>query len=251
VSVAVATVIMAAIEHRPPGDYGLPLRHAFGKLFWWGAIWGMASLSLLLLMMHGAGVFDVGGLALHGVRIFKFAMFWAFLFLLVALYEELLARGYVLFTLTQSVGFWPSAVLFSVGFGLLHLNNPGESAMGIAAAAVIGLFFCLSVRRTGNLWFAVGFHTAWDWGETYFYSVPDSGQVFPGHLMNSIFHGPQWLSGGAVGPEGSVLLFFVIAITWVAFDRLHPQAKYAPASSHLKSDAFPAQLEPAPAPHHE
>src|SRR5581483_10326265 len=121
VSVAVATVIMAAIEHRPPGDYGLPLRHAFGKLFWWGAIWGMASLSLLLLMMHGAGVFDVGGLALHGVRIFKFAMFWAFLFLLVALYEELLARGYVLFTLTQSVGFWPSAVLFSVGFGLLHL----------------------------------------------------------------------------------------------------------------------------------
>src|SRR5205814_2065388 len=122
-----------------------------------------------------------------------------------------------------------------------------------------GLFLCLTLRRTGALWFAVGFHTSWDWGETYFYSVPDSGQVFPGHLMNSTFHGPQWLSGGPVGPEGSVLVFVVIAITWLAFDRVHPQVKYFPGSRHaiasmddLEADALirPAQPGSAP-PHHE
>jgi membrane protease YdiL (CAAX protease family) len=236
-TVAVATIIMAAIEQRAPGDYGLPLRETFGRNFWLGAIWGMAALSFLLALMHGIGVFDFGILALHGIRILKFAVFWGAMFLLVALYEELLSRGYVLFTMTQSIGFWPSALLFSIGFGLLHVDNPGESKVGIAAAAAIGLFLCLTVRRTGTLWFAVGFHAAWDWGETYFYSVPDSGQVFPGHLLNSSFHGPQWLSGGSVGPEGSVLVFLVVAITWIVFDRVYPRANY-PLPSEPKASTF-------------
>ena len=94
------------------------------------------------------------------------------------------------------------------------------------AAAAIGFFFCLTLRRTGNLWFAVGFHMAWDWGETFFYSVPDSGTIFPGHLLKSSFHGPRWLTGGMVGPEGSVLCFVVIAVTWAAFAMRYPEVKY-------------------------
>ena len=92
----------------------------------------------------------------------------------------------------------------------------------LLAAAFIGFFFCLTLRRTGNLWFAVGFHAAWDWGETFFYSVPDSGMVAPGHLLRSSLHGADWLSGGSVGPEGSVLCFVVIALLWIAFDRMYP-----------------------------
>jgi hypothetical protein len=91
----------------------------------------------------------------------------------------------------------------------------------VLAAAFIGFFFCLTLRRTGNLWFAVGFHAAWDWGETYFYSVPDSGMVAPGHLLSSSMRGAPWLSGGSVGPEGGVLCFVVIAAAWVAFDRVY------------------------------
>ena len=94
---------------------------------------------------------------------------------------------------------------------------------GLLAAAWIGMFFCLTLWRTGTLWFAVGFHAAWDWGETFFYSVPDSGMVSPGHLLSSSLRGPQWLSGGSVGPEGSVLCFVVIALVWISFDR-----KYRP-----------------------
>jgi membrane protease YdiL (CAAX protease family) len=91
----------------------------------------------------------------------------------------------------------------------------------VLAAAFIGLFFCLTLRRTGNLWFAVGFHAAWDWGETFFYSVPDSGMTSPGHLLSSTLHGPTWLSGGGVGPEGSVLCFAVIALAWTLFAKVH------------------------------
>jgi hypothetical protein len=89
----------------------------------------------------------------------------------------------------------------------------------------IGFFFCLTLRRTGDLWWAVGFHMSWDWGESYLYSVPDSGTMLPGHLLNSSFHGPAWLTGGSVGPEGSYLVFVVLAALWVLFDRVYPGVK--------------------------
>ena len=98
--------------------------------------------------------------------------------------------------------------------------------MGGLAAGLIGFFFCLTLRRTGNLWFAVGFHMSFDWGETFLYSVPNSGTVEAGHLLNSSFQGPHWLTGGTVGPEGSVFVFVLIGILWVAFDRLYREVRY-------------------------
>lgn len=219
-------LVLARVERRPWGVYGLPLRLAFGKLFWAGAAWGFGSITLLLAAMYGLRVFQIGHLAMHGIRVVKFAMFWAVFFVLVGLFEDFLLRGYSQFTLTRAIGFWPSAVVLSCMFGLIHLQNPGEQWAGLLAAAEIGLFFCLTLKRTGTLWFAVGFHAAWDWGETFFYSVPDSGTLFPGHLLKSSFHGPRWLTGGTVGPEGSVLCFVVIAVVWVAFARVYPEAKY-------------------------
>ena len=186
----------------------------------------MAAITVLLFALHGAGALDFGRLALHGPRILKFAAFWGTFFLLVGLYEEFFTRGYLQFTLTQITGFWPAAVLLSLTFGAMHLSNPGESWAGIAGAAIIGFFFCLTLRRTGTLWFAVGFHTAWDWGQSFFYSVPDSGGMFPGHLMNPSLHGPVWLTGGSVGPEASVFLFILIALLWALFDRVYPEVKY-------------------------
>jgi len=147
-------------------------------------------------------------------------------FLLTGFFEEFLFRGYSQWVLSKGIHFWPTAVLLSVAFGLVHGGNPGEAKTGLVAAALIGFFFCLTLRRTGSLWWAVGFHMSWDWGESYLYSVPDSGGMMPGHLLNSSFHGPAWLTGGSVGPEGSALVFIVIVALWVLFDRMYPEVKY-------------------------
>jgi membrane protease YdiL (CAAX protease family) len=226
VAAVVPALVLARVERRRWGAYGLPVRQVFGKLFWVGAVWGFASVSLLLAVMYGLRVFEVGHLAMHGLRVVRFAAFWAAFFLLVGLFEDFLLRGYSQFTLTRAIGFWPSAVVLSCLFGLIHMRNGGEEWSGLLAAAAIGFFFCLTLRRTGNLWFAVGFHAAWDWGETFFYSVPDSGTLFPGHLLKTSLHGPRWLSGGTVGPEGSLLCFLVIAVVWVGFARAYPDVKY-------------------------
>jgi len=222
VAAAVPAVILMRVEKRPWAAYGLPLRRAFGKVFWLGALWGFLGISVLIFSLYGLHDFTFGPIVLHGARVMKFAAYWAVMFLLVGLFEEFLFRGYTQFTLTRGIGFWPAAIILSTSFGLVHLGNEGELWTGALAAASIALFFCLTLRRTGSLWFAVGFHAAWDWGESFFYSVPDSGLPAPGHLLNSSLHGAVWLTGGSVGPEGSVLCFVVIALFWIGFDRVYP-----------------------------
>jgi membrane protease YdiL (CAAX protease family) len=183
-------------------------------------------LTVLMLVLRACGAFYFGSLALHGLRLLKFAAYYAVFFLVVAFFEEFFVRGYPQFILSKGIDFWPAAAVLSVSFGALHGANPGEAKTGLVAAGLIGFFFCLTLRRTGNLWFAVGFHASWDWGETYLYSVPNSGTTAPGHLLNSSFHGPVWLTGGSVGPEGSALIFVLLVALWVAFDRIYPDVRF-------------------------
>jgi membrane protease YdiL (CAAX protease family) len=225
VAAVIPALILARVERRPWRVFGLPGQQAFGRLFWVGSLWGFAGVSLLMFALYGLHVFAFGHVVMHGTRLARFAAFWALMFLLVGLFEEFLLRGYTQFTLARGIGFWPAALVLSCGFGLIHLRNDGENWRGLLAAALIGFFFCLTLRRTGSLWFAVGFHAAWDWGETFFYSVPDSGMVSSGHLLSSSLRGSDWLSGGTVGPEGSVLCFVVIAVVWIAFHRIYPPAR--------------------------
>jgi membrane protease YdiL (CAAX protease family) len=225
VAAVIVGLVLARVEHRPWRAYGLPARQVFGRLFWAGGLWGFAGISLLIVALYGLHAFTFGHVVLRGARLARFAAFWAVMFLLVGLFEEFLLRGYLQFTLARGIGFWPAAAVLSAGFGLIHLRNDGEHWPGVLAAALIGFFFCLTLRRTGNLWFAVGFHAAWDWGETFVYSVPDSGTVWRGHLLRSSLHGADWLTGGSVGPEGSVFCFVVIAAAWIAFDRAYPRSR--------------------------
>ena len=218
--------LMAHLEERRVDEYGLPRRRAFGKMFWVGAAWGLAAISVLMIGLRGLHAFYFGHPVLHGGRVLRFALFWVVYFVLVGLFEEFLLRGYTLYTVSRGIGFWPAALLLSCAFGAIHFRNPGESWIGLAAATGIGIFFCLTLRRTGDLWFAVGFHAFWDWGQTYLYSVPDSGTMEPGHLMRPSFAGPDWLSGGSAGPEGSVLVFVVIAALCVVFAWRYPVVRY-------------------------
>jgi membrane protease YdiL (CAAX protease family) len=65
-------------------------------------------------------------------------------------------------------------VLLSVSFGAVHLRNSGEGWVGVAGVVVVGLFWCFTLKRTGSLWFALGMHATFDFGETFLFSVPDS-----------------------------------------------------------------------------
>jgi len=221
----IAALAMGKIEHRKFGEYGLPLRLALRKDFWVGSLIGFSAISgtlLTIFLLHG---FRVNGLAVHGTAILYSLFGWAIAFLLAGLVEEFLFRGYIQYTLTTGIGFWTAAFVMSGLFGLGHFFNSHETARGSETVVLFGLLLCLFLQRTGNLWCAVGFHLGYDWGQM-FYGVPDSGIVPYHNLLNSTFSGPQWLTGGIVGPEASFLTPLALLVVAVIFSRYHREVRY-------------------------
>jgi membrane protease YdiL (CAAX protease family) len=233
-----AAAVMSRLEKRPFGAYGLPLRGAFGKLFWQGVSFGLLEISLVIGAMAAFGSYHFGSLAIHGSEVLRWAAFWAICFLVVGFFEEFMFRGYVLFTFAQGMGFWPAAVLLSLAFGAVHWSNQGETWAGIAGVVLTGLLWCFTLQRTGNLWLAVGMHASFDFGETFLYSVPDSGSIFPGHLSSATIAGPAWITGGTAGPEASVFDFLVLLLFFYVIHRLYP-----PKPQTSPATPFPIQTE--------
>ncbi len=126
--------------------------------------------------------------------------------------------------------FWQAAWITSALFGLAHAGNGGENWIGIFAAAAIGFVFCVSVRLTGSAWWAIGCHAGWDWAETYFYGTPDSGLVAKGHLLATTHAGNMLWSGGADGPEGSLLALGVIVLLLMLLLAVYGRGKAAGSS---------------------
>jgi membrane protease YdiL (CAAX protease family) len=234
-----AAWMMSRLEERSLAAYGLPLEGAFGKLFWLGCLVGLCEVSALVALIAAFGGYSFGELALHGGALVSMCVSWAILFVLVGLFEEFLFRGYTQFTLAEGIGFWPAAVLLSVAFGMVHRRNPGEGWAGVASVIVIGLIFCFALKRTGNLWFCVGLHAAFDFGETFLYSVPDSGVMFEGHLSKASLHGPLWLTGGTIGPEGSVFNFLTMGVVALAIHVMFP----APAKESAEQQPTAASAD--------
>lgn len=218
----ISALIMSKIEKKTFRDYGLPLREAFGKRFWQGALLGLGMLSVLMGLIGALNGFTLGAFALSGKEALSYGLLYGIGFIFVGVFEEFSFRGYLQATLGSSISFWPAAIVLSVLFGAIHLGNTGEAVSGAVMAGAFGILAAFALKRIGNIWFPIGMHAAFDWGETYLYSVSDSGITARGHLLNSALHGPRWLTGGSVGPEGSVLAIVVLVLGGVAIHFLFP-----------------------------
>jgi len=217
--------VFSKTERRRFGTYGIGRSRRMD--FFPGAFWGLAALSLLVFALHVAHVLVFDARILHGLPILSYGLKWLLAFLLVGFSEEYQLRGYLQFTLTRGlyglaeklspararmVAFWIAAVIMSLLFGALHLGNNGENALGIGQVVLVGLVFSYVLWRTGSLWWAIGFHMAWDWAQSFLYGVPDSGNISVGRLFQTHPAGRPLLSGGVDGPEGSVLCIPVMLL---------------------------------------
>lgn len=221
--------IMSRIEDRSVFDYGLRLSLSIAPRLIVGALWGVLSMSALIFLLWRMHYLITDGLLLHGFAALHEGLAWGFVFLGVGLAEEFLFRGYMQFILTvcllqlvrrfaprnrkpEATAFWIAAVLISFGFGLAHSNNPGESPLGLLCAGLAGLLFAFSLWRTGALWWAIGFHAAWDWAQSFLFGVADSGGVSAGRMLSSHPSGSAIMSGGLTGPEGSLMVLPVMLV---------------------------------------
>lgn len=222
-----ATWIMSKIEKRRAAVYGLDLARIFPNVLI-GMVWGVAFLSLLVFTLWKTSLLVIDSRLLFGADAVRYGAIWLAAFLLVGLLEEYLTRGYLLFTLarglagiyawlfktsySKALGFWTAAMILSILFGLGHGSNPGESPIGLLSAGLASLVFCLSLWRTGSLWWAIGCHAAWDWAQSFVYGVADSGLMAQHHLLATHPVGKPLMSGGTTGPEGSIFVLPILAL---------------------------------------
>jgi CAAX protease family protein len=238
------TWIMSRIEHRPNSAYGLGGSRKLPR-FLAGLVWGIICLSILIVTLLKTSLLVIDSRLLFGSEVLRYGAIWLLGFLLVGLFEEDLVRGYLQYTLTRglagvyqwifktrhsaALGFWTAAILFSFLFGLGHSSNPGESPIGLLSAGLAGFVFCFSLWRTGSLWWAIGFHASWDWGQSFLYGVADSGMMAQHHLLATHPVGKPILSGGATGPEGSIFIIAVLALAVLIILFTLPRTSYGEA----------------------
>ena len=226
-----ATFIMAKTTGRKFTRYGFGGTHR-ARNFLIGAIGGLALLAALLGGLKYFGVFTFGNPTVNVSSTVYYAALYAVLFLAIGFNEEVMFHGYALVLLSRAVSFWPAAIILGVLFGAAHLGNgPREGVTGALTAGLIGVVFAYSFLKTGSLWLAIGLHSGWDYAESFIFGVSDSGTpALPGGIFHPTFHGPDWLTGGTVGPEGSVLVLVpmvaMVILSWILrrrMDEIHSQ----------------------------
>jgi membrane protease YdiL (CAAX protease family) len=210
IAVLIVTGVFAFCERRRIDSYGLPTNEAFGGLFWNGVVAAFVVIAFVASGMLLTGGMRVHGIALRGTDLISSPFLWLVAMVFVGVTEEYFFRGYALQSLWRGAGFWPAALITTALFAGLHLVKPHENMIDIGVIFVLGLIICISVRITGSLWWAVGWHAAFDFGQLFIIGTRNGGRVPQGRLFDVTFTGPAWITGGELGTEAS--LFMIPAV---------------------------------------
>ena len=204
--VLIVTGVFALCERRRIDSYGLQINEAFGGLFWNGVVAGLAVVAFVAAGMLVTGGMRIDGIALRGIDLITSPLLWLVAMLFVGVTEEYFFRGYALQSLWRGAGFWPAALITTALFAGLHLVKPHENATDIGMIFALGLIICISVRITRSLWWAVGWHAAFDFGQLFIIGTRNGGSVPQGRLFDVTFPGPAWITGGELGTEASYFM---------------------------------------------
>ncbi len=195
------------LEGLPWRALGLGLHARWGRDLLMGSIVGGASLALAAAVaVAGGGLrFSLSGRDLLPSVLQALAT-TAVLFIVAALAEEALFRGYPLQTLTRAGLAWLAVLITSLPFALAHLQNPNVVAgFTFINTALAGLWLAMAYLKTRSLWFPLGVHWAWNWTLGSVFGLPVSGlKLSASPLLQAVDRGPAWLTGGSYGIEGGL-----------------------------------------------
>ena len=180
-----------------------------------GSVIGGASLAIAALIAAVAGGVRFGFSGSEFLlSIFRSLSATALLFVVGALAEEALFRGYPLQTLSRAGLIWLAVLLTSVPFGIIHIWNPNATLFSSTNTALAGVWLGVAYLRTRSLWFPLGVHWAWNWVQGSLFGLPVSGLALSNHpLLQSFDKGPAWLTGGSYGIEGGLACTIALVIS--------------------------------------
>ncbi|MBN2549416.1 MAG: CPBP family intramembrane metalloprotease [Anaerolineales bacterium] len=202
------------VDRRSFTSLGLKLdRHALWDLLAGIGIAGLM-MALIYLLHFIMGWASFAGYAWETASLPNLAINFTgliLLFIIVGWQEELSSRGYLLQNLADGLNLPWGVMLSSFLFSLLHLANPNASWMSVLGILAAGLFLASGYITTRQLWLPIGLHIGWNLFEGPVFGFPVSGLTFPSLIITQV-QGPEWITGGAFGPEAGLILLPGIAL---------------------------------------
>jgi membrane protease YdiL (CAAX protease family) len=191
------------VERRSASELSLP---GMGRELGIGLLLGFGLMTVCFLIAMALGVYRIEGIAswqnlVAGVTAGTVTTPFG---------EEMLFRGVMFRILEDVFGGWVALVLSSVWFGYVHSGNEGETLAGVAAIAIVyGPMLAVPLMLTRRLWMGIGLHVAWNYTMGKVYSGSVSGGDQMQGLFKSTLQGPDLLTGGSAGMEGSLIAVLV------------------------------------------
>ncbi|MHC3511012.1 lysostaphin resistance A-like protein [Streptococcus suis] len=186
-------------------------------LLGWGI--GAAMLTTCVLLMWGFGAIQVTSFQFSANLVGEFLILvlaWS----IQGTTEELLTRGWMFSSLAAKHNIPVGILVSSLFFTFLHLGNDGISLIPLLDLTLFTILACLVMLKTGNLWVIGGLHAAWNCFQGNVFAFPVSGTQAGQAFIAVETSGPDWLSGGAFGVEGSIISLLIQAgmITWLVYE---------------------------------
>jgi len=214
VAVAIVTLVLAIVvywgyerytERRIPKEIA-PKRML--RLTVLGLIVGLVIFSVTIGIIALAGDYHITGSS------WSTALIVAFIALLAdAAAEEIIFRGFIFRTCRDLWGPWIALAISALLFGAIHAFNPHATLVsGIAIAVEAGVLLAVAYAVTESLWFPIGIHAGWNFSESIIYGANVSGLTVHDTLFSAKLAGPDILTGGAFGPEASVVAVAVCLV---------------------------------------
>ena len=198
------------IERRPISELSTP--GALGELGS-GLLVGLCMQALLFAVLWAFGVYRIQGVVAPSAGMLSVVP----LYIGVALLEEFVGRGIWFGITRRALGTVWAVVISSMFFGLIHAPNVGANPIGLLTCTAFGMLFAAAYMATGRLWLCIGVHFAWNFAQSQVFSSLVSGTSDGVGLVQGRLVGPEWLTGGSFGSEGSVVALAAALLGFLGF----------------------------------
>lgn len=174
----------------------------FGREIGTGLLVGFGLFCAITLLLFLSGFYKVTDVNLDPVALITDLTF----FFMVAVGEEVIFRGIFFRMIDERFNTWMALLISALVFGFVHIINPGATVWSSTAIAIeAGIMLALAYKCSGSLWMPIGIHWAWNFTQGNIFGFAVSGGDAGNSLVTASVNGPEFITGGAFGPEASIL----------------------------------------------
>lgn len=166
----------------------------------------------LMVCLSVASIAALGGLSAMAMAPSSIIVLPLLMHIAVGVIEEMLLRGIFFRVVQETIGSWLALLASGLVFGAMHLTNDNISVLAIANIAAAGVFFAAAFMLTGRLWLCAALHAGWNFTQEGIFSLAVSGHEVKKGLLTTELSGPEWLTGGAFGIEGSAVDLVLVVL---------------------------------------